>query len=204
MRPILKLLLLALLVSAVPAFVEEYGPPTLSPGDLENYQFENQPAERDADVDDLSFGQRFVISSMRDHVEELFGRHLGVAKIRGNQTDLTSIQRIVDMEVIKSDEVKTWQALGVVIGDQLAKDFGLHWVSMKDERGVSKALQWKTTQNFVFPITLLSKRIHFGEEIDLAKIYEKLRVDIESFKVYQSKQPNLQMPGVERLEVNKN
>lgn len=192
------LILICFLLSHV-VRAEEYGPPTMSPEDLKNYQFEDQPERAEMSVDKLSIGQRFVMSRQRGEVEALISRYLGIMALRGNSEDLPVLQQLVDKRIVKDDAVEVWQAIGVVIGDLLAEEFDLHWVSVEDEYGKSKALQLQDTMNLVFPVTLLSKRIQFGEKIDIPMIYEKLRTDIESFKAYKSGKPRLILPGVERL-----
>lgn len=181
---------------------EEYEPPTMSPEDLENYQFKDQPERTAMSVDELSLGQRFAMSRQRGEVKDLISRHLGIMALRGNSDDLPVLQQLVEKRVVKDDDVEVWQAIGVVIGDLMADEFDLHWVRVEDEYGVSKALQLQDTMNFVFPVTLLSKRIQFGQKIDIPAIYEKLRADIESFKAYESGVPRLRLPGAERLSVD--
>jgi len=171
----------------------------MTPEELENYQFEDQPERVEMTVEELSLGQRFLMSRHRGDVEDLISRHLGIMALRGTSADLPVLQQLVDKKVLKDDDVETWQAIGLVIGDLMADEFDLHWVSVEDEYGVSKALQWQDTMNFVFPITLLSKRIQFGQKIDIPEIYEKLRADIESFKAYENGKPRLRLPGAERL-----
>jgi hypothetical protein len=183
---------------------EEYEPPTMSAEELENYQFSSPADEQEMEVDDLSIGQRFVMSRQRTEVEELVARHLGIVKLRGNSQDLVSLQQLVEKKVLRDDQTETWQAMGVVMGDLMAEEFDLHWVQVEDEFGVSKALQWEDTTNFVFPITLLSKRIKFGEKIDIPTIYAKLSADIERFKEYERTHPKLKLPGGERLTGGRN
>jgi hypothetical protein len=196
LRNILFLICLSLVAGAG---AQEYEPPTMSPEELENYQFEDQPDKLEMDVEELSVGQRFVLSRQRGDVEDLVSRHLGIMALRGNGDDLPVLQQLVDKRVVKNDDVEVWQAIGVVIGDLIAEEFDLHWVSVEDEYGVSKALQLQDTMNFVFPITLLSKRVQFRQKIDIQAIYEKLRTDIESFKEYERGKSKLRLPGAERL-----
>ena len=62
------------------------------------------------------------------------------------------------------------------------REFGLHWVSYEDELGSSKALRWRKTDNFIFPVTVFSKRIQFKEKIDVAAIYEDIETEVQRFK----------------------
>ncbi len=88
--------------------------------------------------------------------------------------------------MLKFSDVSGWQALGVVFGDVLVRQHGLRWVVYEDELGSSKALQWGKTNNFVFPVTVFSKRIQFKEEIDVESLYGDLSNTIETFKAYQA------------------
>ena len=62
-------------------------------------------------------------------------------------------------------------AVGIVFGDILVNEFGLHWVSYEDDIGTSKALRWRETENYVFPVTLFSKRVGFNEKIDVVSVF---------------------------------
>jgi hypothetical protein len=199
-----SIILAVLLAFPIGIRAEEYEPPTMSPEELENYQFKDQPDKVEMSVEDLSLGQRFVMSRQRGEVKDLVSRHLGIMSLRNNNDDLQLLQELVDKRVIKDDALEVWQAIGVVIGDLIAQEFDLHWVSVEDEYGVSKALQLRDTMNFVFPITLLSKRIQFGQKIDIPAIYEKLRGDIERIQAYENTKSGLKLPGVERLSDDNN
>ena len=174
--------------------------PSLSQDELENYQFEKQGDEVQVEVSDLSLGQQYVLSRQRREISDLLARHLGVLELQQNLNDLIPLQRLVELRVINEADTLTWQAMGVVLGDLMAHEFDLHWVLIEDEFGASKALQWKETMNFVFPVTLLSKRIQFSREIDLSDIFRKLGEDVDSFRAYEEAHPRLRLPGAERLE----
>ena len=81
--------------------------------------------------------------------------------------DLSILQNIVEKKLIRQEDVRGWQGLGIVFGDVLAAEFDLHWVSYADDVGTSKALRWRKTENYVFPVTMFSKRKQFNEKIDV-------------------------------------
>ena len=175
-----------LLLSFVSAIVNaETGPTTLTPEDLENYQFADQPKTAPVKVKDLNIGQKFILDSHRQDTKDLMVRRLGIVTLKQDKSDLDKIQRVVDRRIIGKSDVGQWQALGVVFGDVLAAELNLHWVSYEDYRGHSKALQWKKTRNFVFPVTMLSKRIQFKEEIDVFAIFDQIESDIVDFARYE-------------------
>lgn len=176
------------LVLASPAMAEDAsGLPELTQEELEQYQFEVDRS--DVSITELSIGQRYVLDTQRREIKDLIARRLGVLSLRDDGSTIRVLQRLVDEKVIPPAETRDWQSLGVVFGDILVHDFGLHWVSYEDSLGESKALRWKDTDNFVFPVTLFSKRVQFEEKIDVRAIYDKLAAEIESFKAYERSRP---------------
>jgi hypothetical protein len=157
----------------------------LTPEELPGYQFERD--EIPATVEDLSFGQRFTLDSQRKEMKDLVARRLGILRINQSTADLETIQQLVDRRMIGKGEVKQWQALGVIFGDILVRELGLHWISYKDEFGTSKALGWRETKNFVFPVTMFSRRVQFKQTIDAAAMYEKIKREVTAFKQYEQR-----------------
>lgn len=166
-------------------------PPPLSPEDLENYQFENRLEDQDTspapEIEPLSVGQKYLLDKQRREIKDLIARKLGILSLQGDKSDLKVLQALYDRGGLRDDQLPEWQAAGVMFGDILVKEFGLHWVSYEDELGASKALQFRDTRNFVFPITVFSKRLGFGEKLDVEAIYQKIKADIEAFKAYEQR-----------------
>ena len=108
-------------------------------------------------------------------------------RINQSTADLETIQQLVDRRMIGKGVVKQWQALGVIFGDILVRELGLHWISYKDEFGTSKALGWRETKNFVFPVTMFSRRVQFKQTIDAAAMYEKIKREVTAFKQYEQR-----------------
>lgn len=180
-RVMIILLYLAVIAGARGASEIPPDVPVLTPEELENYEFPEQNEEPPV-VEDLSVGQRFILDAQRREMKDLIARRLGVMELEGNENDLPILQQLIDRDVLEDDQVKEWQALGVIFGDILVEELNLHWVSYEDERGVSKALQWRDTMNFVFPVTAFSRRVQFNQEIDVREIYEKIRRDVAKFR----------------------
>ncbi|MDA9050409.1 DUF3806 domain-containing protein, partial [Pseudomonadales bacterium] len=168
-KPASLLLTILLLSTSVGVLAAPIDVPVLSPEQLDNYQFPSKP-ETPAVVDDLSFGQLTLLDQQREEIQALFSRRLGVMSLKNTQADLSLYQQLVDRRLIRPDQITQWQALGVVFGDLLVREFGLHWVSYEDALGSSKALRWRTTDNFIFPVTVFSKRVQFNEKIDVKAI----------------------------------
>lgn len=153
--------------------------PILSPDELEDYQFGTD--EEAATINELSVAQRAVLSAQRRQIKDLFARQLGILQFDGDKRDLRHLQRLVDKGILSDDDILQWQKVGVLFGDILVEEFDLEWVSYEDERGKSKALQWRDTRNFVFPITLFSRRVEYGRKIDVKEVYNQVAEDIKGF-----------------------
>lgn len=173
-------------------YAEEYssGLPELTPEELEQYEFEVEAST--ATVKELSLGHRYALSTQRREITDLAARRLGIIKLRGDKTDLKVLQGLVDKRAISARDVREWQGVGIVFGDILVTEFGLDWVSYEDELGASKALRWKKTENYVFPVTMFSKRVQFNEKIDVFEVYEKISADIQAFKAFDEGKPVFQ------------
>ena len=98
-------------------------------------------------------------------------------------------QQMIDRKLVEADDVKGWQAIGVLLGDVLANELDLHWVSYEDELGTSRALRWRNTDNFVFPITLLSRRLQFRQAANVAEIFAAIEQDVRRFIEYERTRP---------------
>ena len=184
----LGLLLVATLFSSV-AHAQESVFTTLSPEELAEYQFDD--SEISFEVSDINLGQRAIMERKRRQIRDLMQRHLGSDRLRGDDADLVRFQQLIDDQRIRSSDVSTWQALGIAFGDLLVARHGLQWVVYEDEYGASKALRWRETDNFVFPVTLFSKRVQFEEAIDVMNLYAELSQTITSF---EARPEPLQMP----------
>lgn len=181
-----RLIIIFLLFPAVFAVAAE-GLQELTPEELERYQF--QIEESRATVKELSLGQRYVLETQRREIQDLAARRLGIIKLRGDKTDLVTLQKLIDKKAIRMNDVRDWQGIGMVFGDVLASELDLHWVSYEDELGISKALRWRKTENYLFPVTMFSKRVQFREKIDVFEVYDKIETDVLRFKDFERARP---------------
>jgi len=174
------------LTLALPIWAEaETSVTTLTPEQVENYRFQVEPSK--FVVKDLTVGQQSIMSGQRRAARDLLARQLGLIRINATRDDLRSLQQLVDRKVLRKSQREEWQSIGILFGDILAKEFRLDWVSYTDEFGENKALRYRKTDNFVFPVTLFSKRAKFDEDIDMAEIYASLETEIKTFIAWESK-----------------
>jgi hypothetical protein len=185
---IAKLLLIVL--GSLPlgfAVAQETGLPEMTAEELESYEFDVE--DTPATVKELSLGQRYSLNTQRKEIIDLIARRLGILKLKGDESDLKVLQNLVDRKAIRRDDVRGLQGLGIVFGDVLVNEFGLDWVSYEDDIGISKALRWKKTENYVFPVTMFSKRVQFKEDINMRGVFDEIGAEIERFIAYEAGRP---------------
>ncbi len=80
---------------------------------------------------------------------------------------------------IGADETWKLQALGIVLGDVLATVTGAHWVEAVDEAGTDPALRFGGPDDVAFPMTMISKRVEAGQDVDVLELFRVVATGIE-------------------------
>lgn len=133
-------------------------------GVQKSMKFQPIPANVSADMDKQ---RAFVASLVSEHLP---GMHL--TKSTG---DFAILQSIVDKQCLSKQQTWELQALGVCFGDALAGHIpGLKWSLITDEYGTDPTLQFKDTTTQFNALTMISKRVEDGREVDLAHIAQWL------------------------------
>ena len=140
-------------------------------------------SELELQIQPLSAIDKHYMTQQRQTVESLanrLGRRLsGVTAI-----DLETLQRIIDLRWVDSEDVQTQQAMGIVFGDLLANELNFDWVVYRDRSGRSRALRYRDQDIFVFPITMLSRRLSAKAQLSVSDLFEE-----------QLKRQRLKLPG---------
>ncbi len=114
------------------------------------------------------------ISHSRNQRTDIKQRFLSMGyNLKNDESDIAVMQRMLDLRKIKRDDIASQQALGLVLGDIMAKHLNMHWMLVEDEVGRSRALRYKKTNIIVFPITMISRRYKTGLNVDIKTLYDK-------------------------------
>jgi hypothetical protein len=129
-------------------------------------------SEFEVQIQSLTAIDRQYMGEQRKTVEGLANR-LG-RRVSGIATrDLNTLQEIIDRRWVDAEDVQTQQALGIVFGDLLAEELGFDWVIYRDKKGRSRALRFREEDIYVFPITLISRRLSAGAALSVASLFEE-------------------------------
>lgn len=130
-------------------------------------------AQEPPQIEDLSFLDRQFMTRQRSELEDLSRRHYGQGFSGDKAQDLELLQRLLDDRVVRSDDTARLQAMGLIMGDLLAADLDMHWVVYEDRLGRSRALRYRDSDNYLFPMTMISRRREAGNTLPVRDIYQK-------------------------------
>lgn len=91
---------------------------------------------------------------------------------------LSLVDAILKNGWIRADETIKLQCLGVALGDALAQQIGLTWVAVEDEYGRDAALKLDDTSILLFPLTMISKRVEDGEDVDVYDLFNDVTATV--------------------------
>ena len=130
-------------------------------------------AEQPPKIDKLSATDQQYMERQRSSLDDLARAKLG-SQFSGNKDrDLALLQTLLDRNLLHADQTKELQSMGVIMGDLLAKELALHWVIYEDAIGRSRALRYKDTDNYLFPMTMISRRREAGNLSTVSDIYQR-------------------------------
>ena len=97
---------------------------------------------------------------------------------------LSLLDTILQSDWIEPTESYKLQSLGITLGDIIVQDLHFVWIEVNDEYGDTPAVQLPGTTIIIYPMTMLSKRIEAGEEVDIYELYAALKEKITQIKPY--------------------
>ncbi|MEM9253979.1 MAG: DUF3806 domain-containing protein [Pseudomonadota bacterium] len=130
-------------------------------------------AQEDPRIESLSQLDRSYMANQRQQIVDLAARHLGRGITGDTDRDLAVLQALLDRGIVRDTDEETLQAMGFVLGDLLADDLDMQWVVYEDSVGRSRALFYRPTDTYLFPVTMISRRRAVGNDTSVADIYQR-------------------------------
>ncbi|MFT6956054.1 MAG: hypothetical protein ACJAYC_001056 [Halieaceae bacterium] len=130
-------------------------------------------ASAELEISQLSYIDRGYMGQQRENLNNLAAIKLGRQFHGDRSNDLSILQALLDQRLVRKDQVQALQAMGVIMGDLLAKELGMDWVVYEDKIGRSRALRYQLTDNFLFPMTMISRRRTVGDTTPINDVYQK-------------------------------
>ena len=122
---------------------------------------------------DLTNVEWQFMAQQRETIKGLAMMNLGRQFNGDRKLDLELLQALLDKPLVRPDQVRELQAMGVIMGDRLAAELGRRWVLYEDNVGRSRALRYKESDVLLFPITMIARRGKGGNKTSVVEIYQK-------------------------------
>lgn len=129
-------------------------------------------------IEELNWFDKNHLSDQVEKVDDLTRTKLGL-QIHGDKRDIETLQRVIHRGLVKQDNESMQQALGAVLGNVMVNELGLEWKHYVDRYGRSRAACAPETEECLFPITMLSRRMKVGLMPDVDKVYTESTALIE-------------------------
>jgi hypothetical protein len=130
-------------------------------------------AQDEPEIGELTYLDRGFMQQQRELINEIAASNLG-QQFSGDKTrDLDLLQAILDRKLVEPDQTRELQAMGLILGDLLAADLDMQWVIYEDKLGRSRALRYAETDNYLFPMTMISRRLEGDAYTPVVAIYDK-------------------------------
>ncbi|MEE4146948.1 MAG: DUF3806 domain-containing protein [Halieaceae bacterium] len=130
-------------------------------------------ADNTVRVGELSQLDLQYMTQQRDLLNDMAALELGRGFTGDRDNDLQLLQLMLDRRLVRPDQTRELQAMGVILGDLLAADLDMHWVVYEDAHGRSRALRYRESDEYLFPITMISRRQEAENDTPVAVIYQK-------------------------------
>jgi hypothetical protein len=140
-----------------------------------------QDSQKPQSIRELTSDDKLRLDRQRRVVEQQFAGHL-IRDWQSVDVKLEALQQLVDEHAFQPAQTYELQCLGIVFGDAFVRATGMEWVTVEDEYGSDPALRVRGTTIIIFPMTMISKRIERGEEIDVAGLFNVVLKHIEELR----------------------
>ena len=129
--------------------------------------------EDPANIGTLSKLDQAFMAQQRTLIGDLATFNLG-RQFRGNKAqDLDLLQALLDRRIVRNDQTRELQAMGIILGDLLAAEYDMHWVVYQDDLGRSRGLRYRQTDFVLFPVTMISRRREVGNKEPVREMYQQ-------------------------------
>ncbi len=137
------------------------------------------PAAPAVTFSELSKSTNAEFMMRRQGIVGLLEERYQVSELSGKASDLPWLQKLLDDGVITADSGSELDDLGVLFGDVLASELGLHWATITDAEGTDTVLRLGQTNLSLNAIPMIGNRLRRGETVELAGLLEGQRAALQ-------------------------
>ena len=129
-------------------------------------------------VIDLSPRDQSWLQRAEEHILDVLRARYGDTSFDRSPKDLESLQRLIDDGAIHAKDVLEAQCVGVVLGNYFVERTSMRWKRVANEYGDMISLHDDSIGFTLYPLSMISKRLEDGREIDLVALFEDLSTSL--------------------------
>jgi hypothetical protein len=148
-------------------------------GDTPEKKVPNQSEQK---ITALTDADQQRLRDQRAIVERYLGTEDSKQKYKTAAGKLGTIRAILQAGVFKRDQTYELQCLGIILGDAFVQELGMEWIMVEDEHGRDPAVRLPGTSIILYPLTMISKRIERGEQVDVFELFNGVAAQVDELK----------------------
>jgi len=123
------------------------------------------------------------MAKQRAVVEKYLGNDAGnLEKYKSTAGKLGLLRALLQQSVFKPEQTYEFQCMGIILGDALVQHCGVEWQAVEDQYGRDPCVCVPGTTIVLFPLTMISKRVEDGEQVDIFDLFNQTGAKIEELK----------------------
>lgn len=138
--------------------------------------------QQEQKITELTNEDKQRLTKQRTVVEAYLGDDQSKQKYRFAPGKLGTIRAILEANIFKPDQTYELQCLGVVLGDALVQELKMEWIIVEDQYGRDPAVRLPGTTVILYPLTMISKRVEKGEEVDVFTLFNAVAAQVEELQ----------------------
>jgi hypothetical protein len=103
-------------------------------------------------------------------------------KYRSTAGKLGLLRALLQQSIFKPTQTYQLQCMGIILGDALVQHCGVEWQAVEDEHGRDPCVQVPGTTIVLFPLTMISKRVEKGDQVDVFNLFNQSAAKIEELR----------------------
>ena len=140
------------------------------------------PVQPEQKITSLIEADQHLLREQRAVVEKYLANEDSAQKYKTAAGKLGTLRALLQAGVFKREQVYENQCLGVVFGDAFVQEMGMEWIVVEDEHGRDLAIRMPNTTIILYPVTMISKRIERGEDLDVFQLFNDIAAHVEALQ----------------------
>src|SRR5215467_15261872 len=122
------------------------------------------------------------LAQQRAAMEKYLGDEHSKQNYKTAAGKLGLLRALIENRVFKPSQTYELQSMGIVLGDAFVQELGMEWVIVQDAYGRDPAVRLPRTSIIIFPLTMISKRIEKGEQVDVFDLFNGVANEVETLR----------------------